>query len=148
MRILLTGATGQVGSALKRVLPSAGVVIAANRQEFDLSEPKQIGLALDDIAPDIIINPAAYTAVDQAEKEPETAFRINADSPKAIAKWAAGRGVPLVHFSTDYVFDGSGDRPWREDDRPNPLSTYGASKLAGDDAVRAAGGPHLIIRTS
>ena len=110
--------------------------------------PAAIAGRLDELAPDLIINPAAYTAVDRAEDERELAFRINAEAPGAIARWAAARGVPLIHFSTDYVFDGSGERPWREDDRTGPLSAYGASKLAGEDAVRAAGGMHLIIRTS
>jgi dTDP-4-dehydrorhamnose reductase len=146
MRILLTGATGQVGGALYRALPP--VVVTVNRQELDLSHPEQIYVALDRIAPDLIVNPAAYTAVDRAEDEREAAFRINAESPGAIAEWAAVGGVPLVHFSTDYVFDGLGHRPWREDDRANPLSVYGASKLAGEEAVRAARGPHLIVRAS
>src|ERR1700752_4091281 len=115
MRILLTGATGQVGGALYRALPPT--VVAVNRQELDLFHPEQIYVALDRIAPDLIINPAAYTAVDRAEDEREAAFRINAESPGAIAEWAAVGGVPLVHFSTDYVFDGLGHRPWREDDR-------------------------------
>ncbi len=100
------------------------------------------------MAPDLIVNPAAYTAVDRAEDERALAFLINAEAPGAIARWAARRGVPLVHFSTDYVFDGSGARPWREDDPTAPLSAYGASKLAGEDAIRATSGPHLIVRTS
>jgi dTDP-4-dehydrorhamnose reductase len=148
MRILLTGVTGQVGAALRAPLESAGSVIAADRSLLDLSRPEQLHSALDRISPDLIVNPAAYTAVDRAEDERELAFRVNADAPGVIARWAAGRGVPLVHFSTDYVFDGSGVRPWREDDPTGPLSVYGASKLAGEQAIRSAGGPHLIIRTS
>jgi len=148
MRILLTGATGQVGGALVAPLRSAGTVVAPARGAFDLARPPDIPAALDRMAPDLIVNPAAYTAVDRAEDEREAALRINAEAPDAIARWAARRGVALVHFSTDYVFDGSGTRPWREDDPTGPLSAYGASKLAGEDAVRAAGGPHLIVRTS
>jgi dTDP-4-dehydrorhamnose reductase len=148
MRILMTGVTGQVGGALAPRLAGTHAVVAANRGVLDLSTPAAIAGRLDELAPNLIINPAAYTAVDRAEDERELAFRINAEAPGAIARWAAARSVPLVHFSTDYVFDGSGERPWREDDRTGPLSAYGASKLAGEDAVRAAGGTHLIIRTS
>jgi dTDP-4-dehydrorhamnose reductase len=148
MRILMTGVTGQVGGALASRLAGTHAVVAANRDVLDLSTPAAIAGRLDELAPNLIINPAAYTAVDRAEDERELAFRINAEAPGTIARWAAARSVPLVHFSTDYVFDGSGERPWREDDRTGPLSAYGASKLAGEDAVRAAGGTHLIIRTS
>ena len=148
MRILVTGVTGQVGAALRAPLESAGSVIAADRSVLDLSRPEQLRSTLDRMSPDLIVNPAAYTAVDRAEEERELAFRINAEAPGAIARWAAGRGVPFIHFSTDYVFDGSGERPWREDDPTGPLSAYGASKLAGEQAIRSAGGSHLIIRTS
>jgi dTDP-4-dehydrorhamnose reductase len=148
MRVLVTGVTGQVGGALLEALAPTDSLVAAGRNELDLAHPDQIASALDRIAADLIVNPAAYTAVDRAEDERELAFRVNGSAPGAIARWAAGRGVPLIHFSTDYVFDGAGERPWREDDPTNPLSAYGASKLAGEDAVRSAGGPHLIIRTS
>jgi dTDP-4-dehydrorhamnose reductase len=148
MRILVTGVTGQVGGALVERLRSLGSIVAADRAMLDLARPEEIRPALDRIAPDLIINPAAYTAVDRAEEEADLAFRVNAEAPGAIARWAAGRGVPLIHFSTDYVFDGGGFRPWREGDPTGPLSVYGASKLAGEDAVRAAGGAHLVIRTS
>jgi dTDP-4-dehydrorhamnose reductase len=148
MRILLTGVTGQVGAALRAPLESVGSVIAADRGMLDLSRPEQLPSVLDRMSPDLIVNPAAYTAVDRAEDEREPAFLVNAQAPGDIARWAAGRGVPLIHFSTDYVFDGSGQRPWRENDRTGPLSVYGASKLAGEQAIRSAGGPHLIIRTS
>jgi dTDP-4-dehydrorhamnose reductase len=147
MRVLVTGVTGQVGGALKYTLAKIGSVCAADRGLLDLSRPGEIAAALERIRPDLIVNAGAYTAVDRAEDEKDLAHVVNAEAPGAIARWAAGHGVPLVHFSTDYVFDGSGTRPWREDDRPNPLSVYGASKLAGEDAVRTAGGPHLIIRT-
>ena len=148
MRILLTGVTGQVGAALRAPLKSVGSVVAADRTLLDLSRPELVAATLDRIAPNLIVNPAAYTAVDRAEDERELAFRVNGEAPGVIARWAAERGVPLVHFSTDYVFDGSGERPWCEDDRTCPLSVYGASKLAGEDAIRSAGGPHLIVRTS
>jgi dTDP-4-dehydrorhamnose reductase len=148
MRILVTGVTGQVGSALVPRLHGLGTVMPADREVLDLAKPRQIAAGLDRLQPDLIVNPAAYTAVDQAEDENELAFTVNAESPAAIARWAAMRGVPLVHLSTDYVFDGSGERPWEENDVPKPLSAYGASKLAGEVAVRAAGGPHLVVRTS
>jgi dTDP-4-dehydrorhamnose reductase len=148
MRILLTGTNGQVGGALQARLAKHGTIIAPLRAEFDLSKPETLAETLDSFRPDLIINPAAYTAVDRAEDERELAFLVNAKAPEAIAKWAAQNRVPVVHFSTDYVFDGSGDKPWREDSPTNPLSVYGASKLAGDTAIQAAGGPHLIARTS
>ncbi len=148
MRILVTGVTGQVGGALLAPLQALGTVIPASRKELDLARTETIALLLDRLRPDLIVNPAAYTAVDRAEDARDLAFRVNAQAPAAIATWCALARVPLVHFSTDYVFDGSGDRPWREGDRAVPLSVYGASKLAGDDAVRAAGGAHLIVRTS
>jgi dTDP-4-dehydrorhamnose reductase len=148
MRILLTGVNGQVGGALVTPLKAIGTVLPATRAELDLADMAAFPAALDRLAPDLIINPAAYTAVDRAEDERELAFRINSEAPAAMARWAAERRVPLVHFSTDYVFDGSGDTPWREDSPANPLSVYGASKLAGENGVRAACGAHLIIRTS
>jgi dTDP-4-dehydrorhamnose reductase len=148
MRILLTGVTGQVGAALRAPLECAGALVAADRSQLDLAQPENMAAALDEVAPDLIVNPAAYTAVDRAEDERELAFRVNAEAPRAMAQWAASRGVPLIHFSTDYVFDGGGTRAWREDAATGPLSVYGASKLAGEDAIRSAGGPHLIVRTS
>ena len=138
MRILVTGISGQVGGALVGVLGSVASVIGTSRNELDLAQPAQIAAALDSIGPDLIVNAAAYTAVDRAEAEKELAFRVNAEAPGAIASWAALRGVPVIHFSTDYVFDGRGARPWHEDDIPKPLSVYGTSKQAGDDAVAAA----------
>jgi dTDP-4-dehydrorhamnose reductase len=148
MRILLTGTNGQVGGALRPLLEKGGTVIVPSRTEFDLSKPGTLAKALDAFKPGLIINPAAYTAVDRAEDERELAFLVNAEAPAAIATWSARHRVPLVHFSTDYVFDGSDDRPWREDSPTGPLSVYGASKLAGDLAIQAAAGPHLIARTS
>jgi dTDP-4-dehydrorhamnose reductase len=148
MRILLTGIRGQVGSALQPLLAGHGTLIAPPTAEFDLSKPQTLAGQLDNLKPDLIINPAAYTAVDRAEDERDLAFTVNAKGPEAIAQWAASNRVPLVHFSTDYVFNGSGKAPWREDSPTGPLSAYGASKLAGDVAIEAAGGAHLIIRTS
>jgi dTDP-4-dehydrorhamnose reductase len=148
MRILITGGTGQVGGALVGMFSNSHTVIAPPRDEFDLLRPRTLAAGLDRMAPMLIINPAAYTAVDRAEDERELAYRVNAEAPFAIAHWAASHGVPLIHFSTDYVFNGNNERPWREDDSPRPLSIYGASKLAGEEAVRSAGVPHLIIRTS
>jgi dTDP-4-dehydrorhamnose reductase len=148
MRILLTGTSGQVGAALWPVLRRHGRVLAPNRPAFDLSRPETLTRALDVARPELIVNPAAYTSVDRAENERELAFRVNAEAPAVLAGWAARHGVPMVHFSTDYVFDGSGTLPWREDSEPNPLSVYGASKLAGDHAIIAAAPVHLIVRTS
>ncbi len=148
MRILLTGTGGQVGSALLPLLQSRATVAAPVRQELDLSQPGELATRLDDLRPDLIVNPAAYTAVDRAEEEAELAFRVNAEAPAAMAAWAARHHVPLVHFSTDYVFDGSGHEPWREESATGPLSVYGSSKLGGDTAVAASGAPHLIVRTS
>jgi dTDP-4-dehydrorhamnose reductase len=147
MRILITGVTGQVGGALREALSPVANTIGADRSLLDLSRPEKIPSALDRFAPDLIVNAAAYTAVDRAEDEKELAFRVNAEAPGIIARWAASREVPVIHFSTDYVFNGAGKRPWREDDPTDPLSVYGASKLAGELEVRAAAGPHLIVRT-
>jgi dTDP-4-dehydrorhamnose reductase len=148
MRILVTGATGQVGRALQLELTHLGNVIATDRAQLDLAQPDMVSRLLDQFAPDFIVNAAAYTAVDQAEDEAALAKRINATSPGEMARWAAARSIPLVHFSTDYVFNGAGDRPWREDDATEPLSVYGASKLAGEQSIREAGGCSLIVRTS
>jgi dTDP-4-dehydrorhamnose reductase len=148
MRILVTGVTGQVGRALLSRLRGLGTIVAADRTELDLAQPQTIAAALDRLTPDVIINPAAYTAVDKAEDESELAMRVNGEAPGAIANWATGHRVPLIHFSTDYVFGGLADRAWCEQDETLPLSVYGASKLAGEEAIRSAGGSHLIIRTS
>lgn len=148
IRVLLTGVSGQVGGALHPLLQTAGDVLAPDRARFDLARPETLVEALNAFAPDLIVNPAAYTAVDRAEDEPDVAYRVNSEAVAVMAGWAAARGVPLVHFSTDYVFDGHGDTPWNEDSATGPLSVYGASKLAGETAIRTAGGPHLIVRTS
>jgi dTDP-4-dehydrorhamnose reductase len=148
LRILLTGSTGQVGSALYAPLMTLGEVIISDRTAIDLSQPDLIASALDVVRPDLIVNPAAYTAVDRAEGERDLVFRVNAEAPREIAHWSARHNVPVVHFSTDYVFDGSGTRPWGEGDQTGPLSVYGLSKLAGEIAVKESGSEHLIIRTS
>lgn len=148
MRILVTGVTGQIGGALIRPLSTMGTVLAAGRDQLDLSQLPSIPEALDRLAPDVIVNPAAYTAVDRAEDDRELAFQVNCHAPTVIAEWAARRGVPLIHFSTDYVFDGTGQAPWREDSQTGPLSVYGVSKLDGERGIRASNGPHLIVRTS
>lgn len=148
MRILLTGVNGQVGWELQRTLAPLGEVVAADRSRIDLADTAAIRRAVDAIAPDLIVNPAAYTAVDKAEAESELAHAINAAAPGELAQAAAARGIPLVHFSTDYVFDGRKPTPYTEADAPNPLGVYGATKLAGEQAVACAGAPHLILRTS
>jgi dTDP-4-dehydrorhamnose reductase len=148
MRILVTGVTGQVGRALTKRLKPLGDVVPADRSVLNLAEPGTLAGALDRLSPDLIVNPAAYTAVDRAEDERELAFIVNGDAPGVIARWASRMQIPLVHFSTDYVFDGQGETPWHEDSPPAPLSAYGVSKLAGEEAIRAANGPHLIVRTS
>jgi dTDP-4-dehydrorhamnose reductase len=148
LRILLTGINGQVGAALSSRLGAFGTVVPVDRAALDLARPGAIAGRLSELSPDLIVNPAAYTAVDRAEDEPDVAFMVNAEAPRAMARWAAERAVPLIHFSTDYVFDGSGAVPWRETDSTGPLSVYGASKLAGETAIRDAGGLHLMIRTS
>jgi dTDP-4-dehydrorhamnose reductase len=147
MRILVTGVSGQVGRALKSELRRHDV-IAADRNVMNLSRPNEIGRALEELKPELIVNPAAYTAVDQAESEQSLARQVNAIAPCVMANWAATHDVPIIHFSTDYVFDGRGDRPWREDDTALPLSVYGKTKRDGELAVRAAGGVCLIVRSS
>ncbi len=148
MRILLTGTSGQVGGALFRLLRAQHEILAPRRKELDLSQPGEIAVALDHFRPELIINPAAYTVVDQAEDEPDLAMLVNAEAPAELARWAARNNAPLIHFSTDYVFDGSGETPWREVDFCRPLSSYGRSKWEGEKAIQVSGASHLIIRTS
>jgi dTDP-4-dehydrorhamnose reductase len=144
VRILLTGVNGQVGWELQRTLAPLGEMIAADRGMLDLADTASIRRSVAAIAPDLIVNPAAYTAVDKAESEPDLARAINAASPGELAAC----GIPLVHFSTDYVFDGRKPGAYTEADAPNPLGIYGATKLAGEQAVQDAGVPHLILRAS
>jgi dTDP-4-dehydrorhamnose reductase len=147
MRIVVTGVSGQVGAALVARFHKEDV-IPANRSLIDLAQPNNIAAVLEKLDPAIIINAAAYTAVDQAESERELARVVNSVAPGVIARWASAKGVPLIHFSTDYVFDGHGQAPLGEDDATGPLSVYGRTKLDGEDAVRAAGSISLIVRTS
>lgn len=146
--ILLTGANGQVGWELRRSLAALGRVVALGRSELDLADVARIRETVRALHPSLLVNAAAYTAVDRAETEREAAFAINAIAPAVLAGEAARLGIPMVHYSTDYVFDGSSRRPYVENDDPAPLNVYGESKLAGDLAVAASGARHLILRTS
>jgi dTDP-4-dehydrorhamnose reductase len=148
LRILLTGVNGQLGGDLLPLLQPFGNVMAPLRSALDLSDAPAIRRFVQQVRPDWIINPAAYTAVDRAESEPELAYAINAEAPRALGEEAAQLGIPVIHFSTDYVFDGSGTKPWVESDATGPLGIYGASKLAGERALAATGAAHLIFRTS
>lgn len=158
MIVLLFGANGQLGQELRRALWPLGEVVATTRsgtlpdgsacETADFNQPASLAVLLDRVRPDVVVNAAAYTAVDRAEEERDAAWRANAEAPGVIARWCAAAGVPLVHYSTDYVFDGQGTRPYREDDATAPLGVYGASKLAGEEDIRAAGGRHLIFRTA
>lgn len=148
MKILITGQHGQVSRELQQRLPSLGELIVLGREQLDLANPDQIRQQVRTHRPDLIINAAAHTAVDQAESEPELAFAINAIAPGILAEEAKTLGIPLIHYSTDYVFDGSKPAPYTEADTPNPLCVYGQSKLAGEQAITAVGGDYLILRTS
>lgn len=147
-RILISGRTGQVGYELERSLQGLGEVIALDRSQMDLSNLQQVRDVIRSIKPTLIINPAAYTAVDQAEREPELALCINGEAPGVIAEEAKKIGAVLIHYSTDYVFDGKKDEPYTETDPTGPLNVYGSSKLAGEQAIQATGVSHLILRTS
>ncbi|MGH8037788.1 MAG: dTDP-4-dehydrorhamnose reductase [Stenotrophomonas sp.] len=158
MKVLLFGGNGQLGQELLRALAPLGTIVATTRsggladgspcEAADFDQPDTLMAVLDRVQPDVVVNAAAYTAVDRAEGERDAAWRTNADAPGVIARWCAAAGVPFVHYSTDYVFDGQGKRPYAEEDPTAPLGVYGESKLAGEDAVRAAGGRHLIFRTA
>jgi dTDP-4-dehydrorhamnose reductase len=148
MKILITGRNGQLAQALQQRLAGLGQVHVLGREQLDLAEPERIRQVVRELSPDLLVNAAAYTAVDQAENEPALAFAINATAPGVLAEEAARLGVPLLHYSTDYVFDGSKATPYTEVDAPNPLSVYGRSKLAGEQAIHAVGGAHLTLRTS
>jgi dTDP-4-dehydrorhamnose reductase len=147
-RILITGANGQVGFELQRRLARLGRVIAEDRDEMDFADPDSIRRTVRRTAPDLIVNAAAYTDVDQAESEPNLALAINGVAPGILAEEAKRAGAALIHYSTDYVFDGSKAAPYTEDDEPRPLSVYGRTKLEGERAIQAVDVPHLILRTS
>ena len=158
MTVLLFGGNGQVGHELRRSLRALGDVVVTTRsgqlpegarcEVADFDCPDSLAALVQRVAPAIVVNAAAYTAVDKAEDDVDAAFRTNAEAPGVLARACALRDIPFVHYSTDYVFDGQGSRPYREDDPTAPLGVYGASKLAGEDAIRAAGGRHLILRTA
>ena len=158
MTVLLFGGNGQVGHELRRSLRPLGDVVVTTRsgelpegvrcEVADFDRPDTLADLVERVAPAIVVNAAAYTAVDKAEDDADAAFRTNAEAPGVLARACATRDIPFVHYSTDYVFDGQGSRPYREDDPTAPLGVYGASKLAGEDAVRSVGGRHLILRTA
>ncbi len=158
MKILLLGGNGQVGYELLRSLAPLGEVVVTTRngelpgggacEVLDLYAPETFAPLIERIAPDVVVNATAHTAVDRAEDEPELAFRANAEAPTELARLCAVRGATLVHYSTDYVFDGSGTTPYREDQPTRPLGVYGASKLAGEQGIQASGANHLILRTA
>jgi dTDP-4-dehydrorhamnose reductase len=148
LRILIIGQNGQLSQALQTRLAAMGELIVLGSNQLDMARTDHIRAPIDALRPDLIINAAAHTAVDQAESEAQRAFAINATAPGVLARAALELGVPLFHYSTDYVFDGRKPEPYTEDDAPNPLSVYGRSKLAGEEAIREAGGQHLILRTS
>ena len=158
MKILVTGARGQVGTCLLAQLSPLGDILAATRDghldadtpavAMDLSQPDTLHRALQATHPDLIVNAAAYTAVDRAESEPELAQRVNAESVGALGRWAAQAGVPVVHYSTDYVFPGDGERALREDDPTGPTGAYGRSKLEGEHALATSGAEYLVLRTA
>lgn len=148
MKILISGQHGQVSRELQRCLGAVGELIVSGRDQMDLAHPDQIRQQVQRVRPDLIINAAAYTAVDLAESEPEAALAINGIAPGIFAEEALVLGIPLIHYSTDYVFDGSKPGPYTEEDAPNPLGVYGNSKLAGERAITQVQGQHLILRTS
>jgi dTDP-4-dehydrorhamnose reductase len=147
-RILILGSTGQLGRELQRSFSGYGEVIARGRETVDFSGEDQLRSAVRTASPDVILNAAAYTAVDRAESEPDLAMAVNGHAPGVLAEEANRLGALFVHYSTDYVFDGTKAGAWEETDAPNPLNVYGASKLAGERAVEQVGGKHLIFRTS
>src|ERR1700758_3443447 len=145
--ILLTGKNGQIGFELSKLLPRLGKLIAVDREEMDLTNPREIRCMIQELRPRLIVNAAAYTAVDRAETDQESARALNTGAPAILAEEAKKLGAALVHFSTDYIFDGLKGSPYLEDDLANPMSVYGQTKLAGEEAVRQIGVPHLIFRT-
>jgi len=157
MKILLAGAAGQLGREIRPLLSGMGAVTAVDRLfppdgsqglELDLADSKTVEALLEDLRPDVIVNAAAYTAVDAAEDEPGAAYRINADFPGLLANHAASSGAFLLHYSTDYVFSGKAQKPYLESDQTGPIGVYGASKLAGEEVIAASGCRNLVVRTS
>lgn len=148
MKLLVTGATGQIGWQLQRTLAPFGEVVALSRSELDLSNPDASAKVVHQIKPDVLLNAAAYTAVDKAESEPELAHTVNAVTPGRMATELARTGGLMIQYSTDYVFDGAKQGPYNEDDATNPLNAYGKSKLAGEKAIAESGCSHIILRTS
>lgn len=148
MKILLFGGSGQIGWELRRALAPLGEVVAPGRAEADFERPESLAAIVRAAAADVVVNAAGDTDVDRAEREPERAQRLNADAPAVLAREAASRGAWLVHYSSDYVFDGSGDEPWSEEASMAPLNAYGRSKRDGEIAVRTSGCRHLLVRTS
>jgi dTDP-4-dehydrorhamnose reductase len=146
--ILIVGSAGQVGVELQRSFADYGEITARDRDTFDLADPDQVRALVREVAPSIILNAAAYTAVDRAESAPQVAMAVNAQASRTLAEEALRVDALLVHYSTDYVFDGSKPGPWVETDTPHPLNVYGASKLAGEEAIQQVGGKYLIFRTS
>ncbi len=146
--ILLTGGTGQVGYELRKRLPHLGELVAPVRTELDLSDEQAVRRAVQELRPGLIVNAAAYTAVDRAEAEPAAAQAVNAAAPGWLAEEAKKIGAALIHYSTDYVFDGTQSSPYEESNSANPLSTYGRTKYAGEQAIRSSGAAHLILRTA
>lgn len=148
MNILLFGRNGQLGSEFRRTLPELGNLTSLDYEDVDLCDIPALQQTLNELKPSLIINASAYTAVDRAETEQETAMRINALAPAAMAEWARKSGAVFIHYSTDYVFDGRKGSPYVESDPPNPLNVYGRSKLAGEENIKQAGEAYLILRTS
>jgi dTDP-4-dehydrorhamnose reductase len=148
MRMVLLGSGGQVGHELRRSLALLGEVVALDYPTIDLGQPGALAGVVASSSPGVIVNAAAYTAVDRAEDEPELAHTVNADAVAALARTAAETGALLLHFSTDYVYPGTGERPWIESDQTGPRNAYGRSKLAGDEAIVRSGCRHVILRTS
>jgi dTDP-4-dehydrorhamnose reductase len=147
-KILLIGKNGQVGEELSSLLRPFGELIILGKEDLDLTQGDRIREKLRDVQPHVIVNAAAYTAVDKAEEEPDIALAINGTAPAILAEEAKKLGAALIHYSTDYVFDGKKQAPYTEEDPPNPQSVYGRTKLAGDEAIQSTGLPHLIFRTS